>query len=222
MQQPQKRLVRVDPVDVEARLEHFHLHPSMLIRSISTGMQHAFLCTKHDPPNLPGILVWGKAVRDLRDQLIPMGWLPDNSLNYATVIHPTATMAIAVAAGDSGTGREAVTPSTRNSKGRVTRRAVDHNVAQLTLEDLLNEVEMSFPKPQDVPGFQTWYLLHFADDQEGEIRSELSLPDGMASDGHVMEWRERIILPILPLRPDSLPQHDDDEGPDIPVNRRSA
>ncbi len=41
---------------------------------------------------------------------------------------------------------------------------------------------------------QTWFLLHYWDEDADEIRVELSLPAEMTPDGFVIQWRERIIL----------------------------
>src|SRR5437762_1364435 len=93
-----------EPVEAAGKLHELGVREDVLQEALQTGVQHAFACTRHDPPNLPGILAWGKTVRHLRDVLVPQGWEISNARNYATVIHPRSGLAIAVAAGDAHTG----------------------------------------------------------------------------------------------------------------------
>jgi hypothetical protein len=210
--------VHSDPVLAQGRLDELGLKEEVLREAVQTGLQHAFGCTLHDPPSLPGILAWGKTVRHLRDRLIPQGWTGSNARNYATVIHPKGNLAIAVAAGDSNTGRpEPLMPSTRAEKGPATRDAVRSN--QLTFAD----VSEHFPPPKEIPGTQTWLLLHYADELAEEIRLELSLPADMTADGFVVRWRERIILTPVPFTPQPLSAPaEETEEIDIKIERRAT
>lgn len=185
------------------RLAELGLTMDILRESLEEGWRVAADCTKHDPPNLPGIIVWGKTIRHLRDRLVPEGWRSSNTMNYATVISPDRITALGVAAGDECTGRLEMTPSTRSPKGPATRRALDGN--QLTFSDYADH----FPRPSRrlVKGVhrQTWLLLHYVDEEEGEVRLELSLPAEMDDQGRIVEWRERIILEPIPRLPEALP-----------------
>jgi len=88
------------------RLDELDVPEAILRNAVQSGLEHAFACTYHDPPSLPGIITWGKTVRHLRDALVTQGWKPDSTRNYATVVSPNEAVAIAVAAGDAATGRE--------------------------------------------------------------------------------------------------------------------
>jgi hypothetical protein len=210
--------VHSEPVLARGRLDELGLYEEVLRDAVQNGLQHAFACTLHDPPSLPGILAWGKTVRHLRDRLIPQGWSGSNARNYATVIHPKGSLAIAVAAGDSNTGcLEPLMPSTRAEKGPATRDAVLSN--QLTFAD----VSEHFPRPESVPGMQTWLLLHYADEVAEEVRLELSLPADMTADGFVVRWHERIILAPIPFTPQPLPAPEEEtEEIDIKIERRAT
>jgi hypothetical protein len=108
-------------------------------------------------------------------------------------------------------------PSTRAEKGPATRDAVLSN--QLTFAD----VSEDFPRPESVPGMQTWLLLHHADEAAEEIRLELSLPADMTADGFVVRWHERIILTSVPFTPQPLatPEPESEEI-DIKIERRAT
>lgn len=199
------------------RLAELGLTADILRDSLEEGWRVAADCTKHDPPNLPGIIVWGKTIRHLRDRLVPAGWRSNNTMNYATVISPDKMTALGVAAGDECTGRDGLTPCTRSAKGPATRRALDVN--QLTFSDYAHH----FPRPSRrlVTGLQrrTWLLLHYVDEDEGEIRLELSLPSEMDDQGRIVAWRERIALAPIPRLPEALPgRGTGDERPEVEVN----
>lgn len=213
----EKMLVHSDPAQVTGRLDALGVAAELLGNACQYGLFHAFQCTRHDPPMLPGVLAWGKTMRYLRDQLVPLGWTVSNARNYATVVHPHRGLAITVAAGDANTGLSDALPSTRHEKGPATRDAVRQN--QLTFAD----VSESFPVPtKDELGSQTWLLLHFADEEREEIRMELSLPQDMTADGYVTTWRERILLPPLPFSPSPEgPRVEDEPEIDISVERRA-
>lgn len=199
------------------RLAELGLTADILRESLEEGWRVAADCTRHDPPSLPGIIVWGKTIRHLRDRLVPAGWRSNNTMNYATVISPDGKTALGVAAGDERTGRKGLPPCTRSPKGPATRRALDRN--QLTLSDFADY----FPKPTRrlVTGLQrrTWLLLHYVDEDEGEIRLELSLPSEMDDHGRIVAWRERIVLEPIPRLPEALSGGGTgDERPEVEVS----
>jgi hypothetical protein len=203
-------------VAAAGRLHELGVEEETLRKAVEVGLRHAFNCTENDPRNLPGIIAWGKAIRSLRESLVPLGWTRDNSNNYATVVSPGGDTALAVAAADAGTGRSSSTPSTRSAKGPATKDAVHRN--QLSFADVV----VAFPKPQEASGAsRTWLLLHHVDEDAEEIRAELSLPSHMDGNGYVDSWLERIILAPIPHLPEPLEASDVGEEIDIPVERRS-
>ena len=200
------------------RLDELDVPEDVLRDAVQIGQHLASDCTAHDPRGLAGIIAWGKTVRELRDRLVPLGWRSSDDRNYATVVNPAETFAIAVAGGDANTGRRDADPTTRTDKGPATEDAVKVN-RQLSFAD----IDESFPKFQgEGPGLQTWMLLHHADDDAGEIRVELSLPAGMTG-GLVTEWQERIVLSPVPFSSSSVEISEPDvEEIDIKIDRRRA
>jgi hypothetical protein len=170
-----------------------------------------------DPPNMQGMARYSRTVRLLRERLLPLGWVYDNPRNLARTVSPDRRVAIIATLGDAGTGVPDLVPSTRYGKGIATIEAVSRNFLQLTLPIDLGDED---PVDADTDGTVTWILLYTVADTE--IRAELSLPDSMV-DGYVDTWIERIILPRVPLEPESsLVPVEPIADPDVVVTRRSA
>ena len=213
--------VYVSSADVTTRLDELGLKREDLLEAVHFGSIYAAECTRHDPRSLAGTLLWGKTVRHLRDQLIPAGWNVSDKRNFPLTVHPSGRWAIGVASGDEHTGIPDETPSTRYDRGPATRQVVNTN--QLSFA----AVSADFAKLEVGVIKQTWFLLHYRDDDADEIRVELSLPTEMTEDNFVMRWKERIILAgadegaaLAHSVPDSS-FGPDDNGVDIPVLKKA-
>ena len=202
--------------DAVARLAELGVAGEVLREAVEAGVQHASDCTAHDPPSLAGIIAWGKATRHLRDRLVPLGWTRDNARNYATVLSPDGAVAIAVAAANSATGQAEATPSNRSTKGPATRDAIDWNQTSFA------DVSESFRVCRATSRPQTWLLLYFVDEDNDEVRLELSLPAYIDDDGYVTAWRERVLLLPLSLDSRAPPIRDETEQIDIKIERRAS
>ena len=213
--------VYVLAADVTSRLTALDLRREYLSEAVRFGASYAAECTDHDPSSLAGTLLWGKTTRLLRDQLIPLGWNACNQRNLPVTVHPKGKWAIAVVSGDGCTGIPHMTPATRYDRGPATRQVVSSN--QLSFSALSE----SWAEQVAALTMQTWFLLHYRDEDADEIRVELSLPAEMTRDGFVIQWSERIILGMVgegqPLEP---AVSDDSIDPavdviDIPVLRKA-
>jgi hypothetical protein len=198
--------------DAPSRLEELGLTAATLGQAVQLGLAAAATCTKHDPSNLPGLMQWGRTIRGLRDTLVPQGWKSQSTYNYPTVVSPDRSVAVSVAGGDYFTGRSDGVPSTRSSKGPVTRAAVIQN--QLTFAEL----DPSFADLNPAPT-TTWLLLHHYDQEAKEVRVELSLPAGLDADDVVTAWHERILLEPLTTAYEP-PDTSEEVDIDIPLTRR--
>jgi hypothetical protein len=200
------------------RLGDLNLTEQDLREAIRIGYGHAAGCTNHDPCSLPGTLAWGKGTGHLRDILKLRGWTADSLSNFETVVHPSNSHAVALAAGTADTGRRGGLPRTRTPKGPATSRVVRRN-AQLSFVG-------NDPAFGDAPVADkdraTWLLLHHYDKDAGEIRLELSWPAEM-SGKQVTGWRERILLVAVPFSSDvEIPIDDEDDiDIDVDVSRRA-
>jgi hypothetical protein len=136
--------------------------------------------------------------------------------NFPLTVHETLRAAIAVAAGDEGTGRPEAVPSNRSRKGKNTIDAIE-------LNQQFDMFEAFLPRPDENPdGYKTWVLLHHTDPLKKEIRIELSLPSEIGDDGKISAWSERILIGNLPLDGDAI-EIAPPSGPDILIDiRRKA
>lgn len=201
---------------VPVRLNGLGVTQAILGQALDAGQHAAAGCTGHHPINYPGILAWGEAVRELRDQLIPLGWASSDTRGFPTVIHPSGKHQIAIAGGTADTGRPNAIPRTRRPKGIVTELAVADNLISLDPTGAIFGVTYAEPVAQ------TWFLLHYADPIADEVRVELSLPAEMHK-GQVTAWRERLILdPIAGTRDVPILVDQPEVDIDIDVTRRAT
>lgn len=200
------------------------LRTDWLRDAVQRGLAAGAQCTANDPLILRSLLDWGKTVGYLRDHLLVEGWRRSRRFQYETVVSPDGRLAIAVAAGDFGTGMGHLPVRTRSPKGPATDVAILVNTGASTVE--MSELFESFPAADPLPTNKTWILLFFADDLKNEIRLELSLPTGLADDRQVAVWGERIILQAITWggtgSSQVVPDDDLDQGDDpvVRVERR--
>lgn len=160
---------------------------------------------------------YGRTIRFLREDLLPLGWDYDNPRNFCRTIHPSRKFALVASSGDEATGNPELTPTTKYPKGYATVRAVVTN-GQLAFD--FGDLGFS-DEPVDEEQLSTWFLLYHVTDEE--FRAEISLPNDMIG-GNISDWQERIILPSFPRDDTALTATttpDDDEGDYVvEVNRR--
>lgn len=203
------------------RLEELGLTVEIIQRSILRAEAEAATCTDFDPPTMAGFTRYGRTVRFLREELVPLGWDYDNPRNLCRTINPSREFAIVSTSGDEATGEPALTPSTKNPKGYATELAVDVN-DQLAFDfGDAGPVEEIATSATDQ--LATWFLLYRVTDEE--IKVELSLPSGF-EDNYIVDWRERIILPTVTIDAEvpAKKNGDDEDGTAeyvVEVSRRS-
>lgn len=188
------------------RLSQLGVPMTALTESVWQGYLARSRTTPNHPRIFRGMAMWGEAIAVLRDQLRSHGWFKSDRGNYELVVNEQEGIAIAVATGDEATGVIGATPSNKCPKGQNTVDAIDANNQQDMFSELLPAIE-------EVQGLTTWVLLmHLSAD---EVRCELSLPSSI-SNGKINGWKERIILPSMPLDNDSI-EIEVPELPDIEV-----
>jgi len=181
----------------------------LTVKIVSRAIQHAeaeaSTCTAFDPPVMGGFMRYGRTVRFLREDLVPLGWDYDNPRNLCRTINPGREFAIVSTSGDEATGNPVVTPTTKYPKGYATVLAVETN-GQLGFDFSDMGIDDS---SADEESLATWFLLYHVNDDE--IRSEISLPSAMEG-GNISDWQERIILPVIALDAEPLATRHRDEG----------
>jgi hypothetical protein len=205
-------VVEQDALD---RLAQLSVSVEQMSKVVLRADAEAKLCTDLDPPNMEGMIRYGRTARYLREELLPLGWDYDNSAGYCRTIHPSREFAVVASSGDKNTGLPQLSPSTKYPKGETTARAVEAN-GQLSL-DFGEDFDLDEPT---FPAGKTWYLLYRV--TADEIFVELSLPTAIDS-GVISDWDERIILPPVPRhQPPTIdePAGADEEGYSVPVALR--
>lgn len=206
-------MIVVDRGSARNRLEELGLTVDILHDAVGAGELARSNCTRNDPPGIPGILAWGRTVRALREFLVPEGWIANDDGNFSTVVSPDGALAIAVATGNEDTGAHDAAPSTKYPKGPRTRAAVEQNQLNLFPEPIL-------PPDAANRAASTWFLL--VRRTPSELICEFSLPETVGDGGLIEEWRERIVLPSIPLDPTPAPMPQDEPvDPDVNVRRRA-
>ena len=205
----------LDPETAARRLLWMGINADDCRESLSIGYQHASTCTANHPLSLAGFDAWGWSLGHLRELLIQRGgWEIDRTGNFETVLNETEKVAIAIAAGDSGTGLKAAhPPRTRTPRGPATKKAVQRNQLNLLGSGL-----------DSADNLQTWLLLHYLNSTTEEIQAELALPNDI-SQKVIDSWEERILLDPIPFGRDSIASPipiQPEEAVDIDIRRKAA
>lgn len=203
--------VKSTPEEVSDALADLGLSIEPLIEAVKAGYLARSSCTANDAPFYPALSQWNRTQRVLREKLMLVGWSKSDDGNYCTVVSPDNSIAIATASGCDNTGNPDYLPTTKSPKGPSTVDAVLANAAQFCLPGILPVPAI----PDMSDGRVTWILLFYCDHQE--LKAELSLPASMGDDGRPDIWKERIILPSMPLDP-IVPEITPDFGPDLNVD----
>ena len=157
--------------------------------------------TGNDPQSAGGSMLYFKLHRRMRDRLAPARWEVERKWNYETTVHPKKLLKIAVAPGDEFTGSPDRTPST-TERGPLTEEVVAWNQYRLWPVDEVRPLDA-------VPTYLLVHYLRFGDGV-AQLLTELSLPTRMAA-RCVVEWKERILLPIVGMDLDPIARIRDDE-----------
>jgi hypothetical protein len=202
--------VFTEPDQVEARLRELGLTSEIVTRAVECGDAEASMCTANDPVTISGSVRWGRSVRSLRDDLIPLGWTKNDEDGFPTVVHPKRRLAIAVVRGDEGTGIAEEAPKTKYQRGPASQSRVQYN-AQLWLLDVPQYVR----PPSGMP---TYFLL--VNPESDYVAFELSVPSAFDETGRGTAYVERIIFPRFERNPSPKGRVEDPLSVDVQVKRR--
>lgn len=204
--------------DVDARLARFGLSVADLHGRVvlpASGLSR--VVTPFHPWNERGRVFYAEATAGLRRVGVEKGWNCDDTDGVARSVSPDGTVVVVVATGNEFTGlpgAEAVV-TTKFNRGP---RLLDGVVSELgyTLDKIAPEVfPFTSPAPTS-PVREVWLLLLCP--AAGEVRIELSRPEGRDVAGFPRPFIERILIP--PLRTGDIGDGDFDLGDgdiDVPV-----
>lgn len=205
-------VVRYEPFEVDVRLANLGgLSVAILHEAIRAGAVARMACTENMPLCFPGTAAWAYTITALRDLLMSEGWGKSDAGNFATVVSPDQSFAIAASTATEGAGDRWRNVKTKFPKGPVMIEKVVAN----------GEVDL-FGNPTMIkrlePAGTTWLLL-MAPSAVG-VRCELSRPDGIGDDRRIDSWAERILLPTVDLADSGGKLPLPELGPDFDVDVR--
>jgi len=207
-------ILRSESKDVAAALDSLGIPLAIPQKAVKAGFLAFTSRTGNDARNAGGFYQWNETVRTISEDLRLLKWTRHDKKNFPTLSSPNGPWALTVSSGSNSVGMVLENPTTRRPKGICTAAVVSSNAAQLSLDIFSPVPELEYSETDRDKN--TWFLLYVFDKKE--IRSELSLPVNMNVKGYIATWRERIILPAIPLDP---AEHFDvvpDFGPDVDID----
>lgn len=186
--------VLTEEADIQSRIEQLLgitvEHLARVTQAAAGGRNSA---TRFHPSSTPGSNMYSEGTAALRRELVnEPGWDFDEANQQPRTFNSDRRMTLIVQSGDEMTGIDGPRPPrSKHGKGQATRQKVDVNT-QLRLFDVAAREDFS----SDL-AFHTWVLL--VAEVDGELRAELSRPNGMDEAGRVSDWTERILLSATPL-----------------------
>jgi hypothetical protein len=208
--------IHSDPTKVAARLRELGLSVELLEQALRQGQVAQDLCTPNHPSNYPGVVAYGETNGALRGALKVEGWIHDNRFGICKIVAPGGEFSITAISGDENTGDELNEPMTKGLRGPKAMEAVIANGRQLTLFPAEAMLELTLTG--ELPPVM-WYLLFNRSSKE-ILRAELSLPTQIDSNGVIVAWAERIILPEMAIPNGWDTGQQELEGTDIDVDVR--
>ncbi|MFC4034456.1 hypothetical protein ACFO3J_23690 [Streptomyces polygonati] len=209
------------PDDQHSRLRAVGTKLEYLQSALYAGEAARRTATPNHPANTAGTRAYQEHVRVLRETHIQHEGWQRLRLDYLELVcNPDRTKSIGVMIGDAATGNPRFVATNLHRRGGATQRAAENN-AQLAL----------FPEPalpdevllgtEESTRLERWFLVSYRVqvDEAVRIHSELSLPRRVEG-GFVVEWQDRILLPVLEMEGVSLPDEDGPDEIDISVDFR--
>ena len=189
-----------DPEAVVVRLSELGAPRNVLLEAVRIGQLAASFTTKAHPVWYHGSKANAETTGSLRVDLASMGWVFNDDDNIARAVRPDGGVILTVLSGNAQTGikgfKSDPKAQPRRKRGKAGIREVMRN-GQIAFVELLpaDDFERTFA---DVATWgPTWFLLYYRD---GDIvRCELSLAHGVTEEGDLMDWTERLILPVIDM-----------------------
>lgn len=171
--------------EAESEIAKLGISLKFLERAIEEGFR-AFSREGEDSPRTAGgYNAWSYILKQLRFDLRTSKWGDNHHSNGVDEIRSLSRdVSIVVNTGDENTGMALKTPRPKNQKGTALQTRIETNNL------LFERNDITVPEPIDP--YQTWILLFYIDEEEKEIRYELSLPN-IYEKNTIVGWSKRII-----------------------------
>lgn len=202
-----------------ARLATMGLRVAHFDAAVRKGHDRSSQVSRVHPRTYKGQVMWAETVAEIRTQLLDLnqGWDIGQTDNYETSFHAGRGIAIAVVGGDVNCGERTFSaPKASRKRGPVTAKRIRKNLLGQQMFDLPDFKD----PPQDDELCDTWFLMLNA--RDNRMYLELSLATSLGPDSKFGLWRERIIMPYIPLRGAVVTpmEPDETEPPRVNVGRK--
>lgn len=177
----------------EKRLSELGLSPQIMAGAMHAGLSAYLETTEDDPSVLRGMLLSGKIVRSLREQLTPHGWNKETTRNLELTVHTGSHVKLMVTRGTAATGDPSGRPETKRERGQAVvdeLREQGRDDMKVALEGLEEFLPLDGPRTESAGS--RWILLYHRDGNV--LTGELSSPFAIDLGARISQWSERIIL----------------------------
>lgn len=144
-------------------------------------------CSKYASPIRPGTDAYFEVIEALAALSEPYGWTQTHQDLISRIVSPCGRYRIMASQGTHQTGMPGLNPRSTRKRGAATANALSRQTVIVGTEE-----------PSVIETIPI-VLLMYRDPHLKVVRSELSLPIGLGSDGHMNEWSIRKILPEVDL-----------------------
>ena len=180
--------------DAENRLKELGLSFPVMETAMRAGLRAYVESTDDDPSVLRGLLLVGKTVRSLREQLKPHGWRRESTRNLELTVQTDGPVKLMVTRGTAATGDPKGRPETKRERGQAVVDELREQGTDDTTPTLPGLEDMESQRgPNPSSSGSRWILLYHRDGNT--LNAELSSPFAVDLGARISQWRERIILP---------------------------
>lgn len=189
-----------------AKLRKLDIQEPELVMAVRAAEIARRSCSWLEPSISPPFKAWAAAFGALAESMVVRGWEKTETKGLPRILNPKSRIAIAVVAGDEGTGLAKGQPKSKWPRGPQSVFLVRTNEVQYSLFE--NRPFRPLPAEEEQI---TWWLLIYSDGGDA-VRAELSLPVGLGDDRRLSDWKDRIIIELGDL---SLPpgRREEEEPP---------
>ena len=179
--------------DAAARLADLGLTSEQLVRVAQRARAEAATCTDFDARSAPGVWLWSKMLRFLREELVLGGWEMQRPRGAELTLNRELGIKILVTSGDKNTGSLVASPQPKNPQGPSFFDAVASNQPTFDFGPGYADPEVSVD-PDFLETLETWIVV-YRSKRSGEFFLEVSKPAQIEVNGFV-QWEERIVVSV--------------------------
>ncbi|HFQ5336108.1 TPA: hypothetical protein ACGVBC_002281 [Vibrio vulnificus] len=190
-------VVQHQPKSIDTTKEHLVSNLMHITEAIHRGLSARKSMTANNPATSGGQYFYSEVVRALRELLKPVGYERESIRNVELTINKTEGIAIYLCGGCDQTGNLAGVPQSSRDKGDFTLDLFSLKYDDAPNLDLFPEL-LPQAKPQNKLNCEVWFLLHFFDKNNNNVKAELVKALSYNKKGYVtgFDLENRIIIDI--------------------------